>query len=304
MTGEILDGRYVVGAKQRETVTTTRFLAFDAKTTTSVEVEALDVCYRAGSRAARALLHEAELAARVDHPNVAVPLDIGKLEDGTPYVVRRCTTGETLTERLGLTGALPIADVLRVGLDLLSVLAAAHEAHVVHGAVHPDHVFLVEHEGVLLQSMISGFGREPRDRDDEVLGFSSIVFSSPERIDGCSASVASDIYGVAALLFVAATGMAPFVSAHSRVPKALLRVLVRALDSDPERRFPTARAMMHALLVVRVELGSAYAPAEESVPPPPQSVSGVFPCARSSDEEEAPPTRPSAPEAKRLARAS
>src|SRR5438045_3397843 len=109
---EILGGRYVV----EETAGERCFHGIDAKVGTPIEIELM------------ASVDEVRFASRVDHPNVPLPLDVGQLVDGTPYVVRRRYAGETLRARLARVGTLPLEEVVRLGIDLLSVIARAHES--------------------------------------------------------------------------------------------------------------------------------------------------------------------------------
>lgn len=173
---------------------------------------------------------------------------------------------------------LPTADVLRIGTQLLEALDKLHNTlGRSHGGLHPSRI-LVDRAGEVRSLRLSGFERsmafdEALTDDSRVpLGHAldELVYVAPEAADGFPvASVAADIYAVGAVLFRAAAGRVPHVlpagstiqMARSgwlhrtreplicapQVPAGLFQVLTRALDPEPSRRFPSARAMKDAL---------------------------------------------------------
>ena len=81
---------------------------------------------------------EARVANRVDHPGVARVFDDGVTDDGAPFLVTELVDGPTLEEeRVEAGGRLPIDEVVAIGLEVLDVLAAAHERGVVHRDLKP-----------------------------------------------------------------------------------------------------------------------------------------------------------------------
>jgi serine/threonine protein kinase len=230
--------------------------------------------------AARAVELEASASAEIDHPVVVAPRDVGVLTDGTPYVVRASREGTSLDDRICLGGPLPAADVVRLALDLLSALAAAHDKNMVHGALTPACVQVVDRESVILGVHLTGFGWDdgPEALECDVsLGFSRLSFVAPElRERGTLANVSSDLYAVAAILYFAATGSSPELarqgaSAFGPLPSRIARVLLRAMHPDPTERFECAREMLHGFLLARERASSSMSS--------PRSMfrSGVFP---------------------------
>lgn len=185
--------------------------------------------------------------------------------------------GQTLEERLCGAGALDVRDVLALGVALLQSLAAAHDRGITHGGLRPDGVLVVEHGGALVDTLVLGWGDDALDADS-ALGFAPLPFVAPERLAGEAPSVASDLYAVGALLYLAATGFPPCAAlSHADLPGRLVRVLVQALQRAPERRFLDAREMRDALASVAAV-----------------TQSGIFVCGAEGDEEgeeEVPPTR-------------
>ncbi len=121
-----------------------------------------------------------------------------------------------------LAGGTPtVADVLGIGLAVAGALAAAHGAGVVHGGVTPENV-LYRRNG---EFAVSDFGlalreRFPRDPTH------ALEYTSPETLSDDTRSVASDLYGLGAVLYAALTGAPPFPRRTGEQPgERILRVL-------------------------------------------------------------------------------
>src|SRR5690242_7047731 len=112
LVGATLDGRYVVREAIDEIGPMHVFLADDARTGRCVSVRAIRAGLDANAPAPQRLFRDARVAARIGHPNVLEPSDIGRLLDGTPYVVTERLTGEALDERIRVQGKLSVASAL------------------------------------------------------------------------------------------------------------------------------------------------------------------------------------------------
>lgn len=295
LKGKMLGQRYLVGELQMETDVSTLFRGEDTRTGCAVSVHVVRDGLGPASNAWQTLELEASSACAIRHPNVVTPHDIGVLDDGSPYLVTARFGGETLEDRVCLSGGLPVGDVVRIGLDLLSALSAAHDVEIVHGDLRPQSIFLVERDDLILQTLVSGFGRRACP-DSRGHGFADLAFVAPEIAAGAACTPASDIYAVGAILYLAATGFPPYSAPSAseleeevrhgtlRTPKALrpelparlVRVLMQALQTDPTQRFGSASEMLAALDIARGAFGAAYRklPADASeqttmLPPPP-----------------------------------
>src|ERR1041384_7788104 len=88
---------------------------------------------------------EAEIAAKLNHPNIVGVIDYNVAPDGTPYLVLDYLEGETLAERIA-RGPLALQPGLLVARRVGSALAAAHRAGIVHRDLKPQNIFLVPTE--------------------------------------------------------------------------------------------------------------------------------------------------------------
>ncbi len=199
---------------------------------------------------ARALRDQARNAAVLSVPGIARLLDTGE-QDGVIYLVREYAPGSSLRARLRERGPASAAEAVRIGIAVLGALAEAHERGVLHLALDPDDVIVSDEGDVCLIDFGIGAAvaaSRPGDAtallDDEHL--------APEQVTGAAPDERTDVYAVGSLLFELVTGEGPRGRASARgvrpdLPRALDRVLARALDPDPGRRYPSARAFADAI---------------------------------------------------------
>jgi len=153
--------------------------------------------------------------------------------------------------RLDERGPASPAETVRIGAAALRALAEAHERGVLHLALDADDVIVGDDGRVCLIDFGIGAAiaaSRPQDAA-ELLGDEHLA---PEQTAGEGTDARTDLYAVASLLFGSLTGGAPRGRTSARgirpdVPRALDRVLARALDPAPERRFPSARSFADAL---------------------------------------------------------
>ncbi|WP_437673728.1 serine/threonine-protein kinase [Sorangium sp. So ce131] len=235
------------------------------------------------------LVQEGRALSALSHPHVVKVEEVGVTSDGRPFLVMPRLFGETLRERLDARGPLPTAAAVRIAIQVLGGLSAAHRAGIVHRDVKPANVFLAQARGgaqgaegaesaVLIDfgiAKVSCDGLEP-STGSHVLG--TPRYLSPEQILGGEIDARTDVYAVGLLLFEAITGRGPFhvvdsmavMRAHLNTPAPRLRSLLwvppaldhavaRALEKAPGLRWQTADAMAAALAEVQ-EDGGGEAP--------------------------------------------
>lgn len=158
--------------------------------------------------------------------------------------------GESLADRLG-DGPLAPAEVRRLGRDVLDALAVIHRAGVVHRDIKPGNILLSGS-----RAMVTDFGiaREdsglPSDLTVPGLVFGTPAYMAPEQAMGLAATTRSDLFAVGQTLYEAVTGRRfdPYdASAWAAVPAALAAPLRRALELEPDQRWPNAETFREAL---------------------------------------------------------
>jgi serine/threonine protein kinase len=205
-------------------------------------------------------INESRLLGRVMHHNVVRAVESGVDPDGQPRLVMNYVAGVTLRELIVNEGALRVERAFGIAAQLLTGLAAIHEARVVHADIKSSNVLIGDQDRVTIIDfgLARTLSRELAP-DSELAGTPS--FMAPEVILGGAPSITSDLYAVGAILYEMLTGVTPFASsidmfdAHVnervippsvRAPDrnlsaAIDRVVLRALEKSPAARFQSAR---------------------------------------------------------------
>jgi predicted Ser/Thr protein kinase len=205
---------------------------------------------------------EAQLLARVKHPNVVAIHACARAPEG-PYLVTDFVEGEPLSRRADWT---PTAAATLVRA-LCDAVAALHAQGIVHRDLKPDNV-IVRDDGspVLLDFGVArGAGAESLTQSGVVVG--TPHYMAPEQAEGknvVALDARADVYGLGAVLFHLLAGRRPFDERGSSiallravldleprwpstdgrdVPRDLEAVVRKAMQKDPARRYDTARAM-------------------------------------------------------------
>src|SRR5580692_2314705 len=84
------------------------------------------------------LFREARAACAVRHPNVVEVYDVLELDDGSPVIVMELLEGLSLKERLAHEPRLPLPELSRILLPVVSAVSTAHELGYVHRDLKPD----------------------------------------------------------------------------------------------------------------------------------------------------------------------
>jgi eukaryotic-like serine/threonine-protein kinase len=191
----------------------------------------------------RRAVREAQLAARLRHPNVVGVYDIVE-DDGRLAIVMELVPVGSLSDRLRDHGPLPPAQVARIGLGVLAGLRAAHQAGVVHRDVKPTNILLGPEDRIVL----TDFGIA-KAVDSPALTTSGIVIGSPaylapERAHGQPAGAPADLWGLGVSLYAAVEGRLPFDR-----PGALATLTAVVSDEpDPFRRAGPLELVISGLL--------------------------------------------------------
>jgi serine/threonine protein kinase len=180
--------------------------------------------------ARRRAVREAQMAARVRHPNVVGVYDI--IEEGDrPSIVMELVPFRSLGDAVAEDGPMTPAEAARVGLSVLSALRAVHEVGVVHRDVKPANILLGPDGRVVL----ADFGIA-KAADSPALTISGVLLGSPsylapERARGGRAGAAADMWALGASLFAAVEGHPPFE--RDGVLASLTAVVADELEPSP-----------------------------------------------------------------------
>lgn len=198
-------------------------------------------------RVRRRFEREATAAARVRHPSAVAIHRIGRLPDGTPFLVMDYLEGRTLEEVLHGEGALPQPVAARLLAQLASALAAATERGVIHRDVRAANVILTDHDerAVLTDFGIAGILESGGEavtrltRMGETLG--SREHMSPEQLLGEPLTAATDVYGLGLLGYEMLTRRQPY---DAETPVALAAAHLHEAPRPLTELLPDADAQL------------------------------------------------------------
>ena len=156
---------------------------------------------------------EGRTAARLAHPNIVQVYDAGEGKlDGreSPYIVMEYVPGGDLKELIDRRGRLSGAELSRLGGEVCSGLAHAHERGVIHRDIKPHNILLDENGHAKVTDF--GIARALDTSQATLTGayLGTALYSSPEQLQGQKVTPKSDVYSLGVTLYQAATGEPPF----------------------------------------------------------------------------------------------
>ncbi len=216
----------------------------------------------------RRFFREARVASSLDHPGV-VKVHDAREEHGRLYLMMELIEGRSLRARLDTEGTLAEDAVRSIAIQVLDVLAAAHDRGIIHRDVKPDNLLMTADGDVKVSDF--GIARCLESSGDItkcgiILG--TPLYMAPEQCQANPVDARSDLYSLGATLYHLLAGRAPFedrnilavmrqhvyerpVPIRARVPglsPAFAAVIDRLLEKSPEARFASARDVIATLV--------------------------------------------------------
>jgi|GEM_PF-6493891 len=244
---------------------------FDAKrgdASTRFALKVLTDARLHGTRAFASIYDHARRVAALRSPHVVRTFDAGRLATGEPYIVMEQLPGRDLAAHVREHGAMPVPDVLRIGLQVASALAEAHAAGILHEDLKPANLVLVPCPSgapfvKLIDFGLTIRGDDPRDR----LVTGSPGYASPEQLEGAlDLDGRADVWALGVVLYELVTGLRAFEarslaearavvqqplpamsSPYGPVRPGVAALVARCLEVDRSRRFAWIRDVAAAL---------------------------------------------------------
>ncbi len=243
-------------------------------------------------------LQEARAASALNHPNILTIHEVGDL-DAARFIVLEFVEGETLRRRMQ-RGPLTLREILDIGIQTASALAAAHAAGIVHRDIKPENLMLRPDGYVkVLDFGVAKLIQQPDGPAGDVgltvasdtglgLVVGTIAYMAPEQARGLAVDGRADAFSLGVVLYELVTGRAPFagdtpsdvlvalldrepapIQLRARgVPLQLEWIVAKALEKDPALRYQTIADLRVDLLRLKaaVESGRVADAAAAAVP--------------------------------------
>jgi len=247
------------------------------------------------------LEQEARLASAIGDAHIVDVADIGRTDDGRPFIVMELLDGESLAQLLERTTP-PESRLARLVAQAARALAAAHGKGVIHRDIKPENLFVLERSGEDFVKVVDfgisklvGGGTGNRKLTGTGMVIGTTAYMSPEQARGEDVDERCDVYALGVVIYEAATGELPFTGDNDlqvlgRIanvdpppPRALRpaispeleRICMTAMAKRREDRYATASALADALDKLRAGAATAptaqsYVPAPAAAPRPPR----------------------------------
>jgi serine/threonine protein kinase len=224
------------------------YRATDTRLERTVAIKILPAHLSSDPLLRRRFEREAKAISSLNHPHICTLHDVGH-QDGTDFLVMEYLEGETLAQRLN-RGALALAELLKISIDILDALEQAHRSGIVHRDLKPANVMLTKGGAKLLDfglarprasgtsagaasaplhsvaiTISSASPQSPLTSSGGLVG--TVQYMAPELFGGKEADERSDIFSFGAMLYEMATGHRAFAG------KAQIKVVSTILEDDP-----------------------------------------------------------------------
>lgn len=241
--------------------------AFDPSLHRVVAVKVLAPYLAHNPQARKRFIREAQAIAAVSHDHV---ITIHAIDESVeqPKIVMQFIAGRSLQEKLDAEGSLDLKEVLRIGMQTASGLAAAHAQGLVHRDVKPSNILL---ENGIQRVKLTDFGLA-RAVDDASLTQSGVIagtpqYMAPEQANGDAVDHRADLFSLGSVMYAMCVGHSPFRASTTMgvlkrvchdpprpiqelnpdIPDWLCAIIMQLLAKRREDRFQTAKTVAEVL---------------------------------------------------------
>jgi serine/threonine protein kinase len=239
------------------------YLAFDPQLERQVAIKTLPLGADGAADRIDRLMQEARAASRLSHPNIVPVYEVGT-DSAVPYVVLEYVEGPTLRQLLSADGAMAPPHAVRIMSQILAGIAHAHSKGLVHGDIKPSNI-LLSHSGVP-RIMDFGVSREARAARMQV-PVGTVGYLAPEVFEQHAPDRRADVFALGLIFYEMLTGVrairdgneysAAYRTLTESIPPPSARkadidprldaIVLRAVERNPDARYPDALAMKEAL---------------------------------------------------------
>ena len=273
------------------------YLAEDTRLKRKVALKLLPPQFTIDATRVRRFTQEARAASALNHPNILTIYEIGQT-NSAHFIATEFIEGLTLREYVRQR-RMRLSEVLDVATQVVSALAAAHEAGVVHRDIKPENIML-RRDGIVkvLDFGLAKLAAQPsspvnteaatRTRASTNPGaiMGTVAYMSPEQASGREVDARTDLWSLGVVLYEMLTGRLPFEGkspSHTIVlvldeeptplvhylpdaPESLQEIVADALAKDADARFQTAKQMLSKLRRLKRRLDAGAHPDHSLAP--------------------------------------
>ena len=261
--GQLLDGRYRVGPRIARGGMASVHEAVDLRLHRTVAVKIMHPGLGDDGDFAARFVREARAAARLSHPNVVAVYDQGD-DDGTLFLAMELVTGHTLRDTVSKEAPMSPARALALLEPVVSALAAAHRAGIVHRDVKPENVLIADDGRVKVADfgLAKAVGTDTQHTATGGVLIGTVSYLAPELVAEGTSDARADVYAVGVVLYELLTGSKPH---EGETP---IQVAYKHVHEDvppPSQRVPGLPAYVDALVARATSRDTGQRPADAGV---------------------------------------
>jgi len=239
------------------------FLAQDESLERDVAIKILPADFISDLSRISRFVREAKVASALNHPNILTIYEVGEFEK-THFIASEYVNGKTLSTYLDQQTA-TLSDILKLAVQIVSALKAAHEAGIVHRDIKPDNI-MVRNDGIV---KVLDFGlakllenRNLKSGQTTAVGIimGTPNYMSPEQARGKEIDYQTDIFSFGVVLYEMLSGKLPFQGESindtiaailtkepktlENIPSKLTEIVEKCLQKDKQVRYLTAKSLL------------------------------------------------------------
>ena len=271
MKGIVLGNRYELLEKIGEGGMSEVFKARDNKLNRFVAAKILKKEFCNNADIVEKFMGEATAIATLSDNNIVNVLDVGTQGDDINYIVMEYVNGKTLKDVIKQVGKMNYETGISVAIQIAKALDCAHRNKIIHRDVKPQNILVTE-DGLM---KVTDFGIAKSSTSSTITNTSTIMGSahylSPEQAKGSFIDCRTDLYSLGVVLYEMVTGVVPFQgdsavtialkhiqeevvppkTLNSKIPDSLNKLILKAMEKEPSKRYQTAKEMIADLQKIK-----------------------------------------------------
>lgn len=243
------------------------YRAIEKRHNRTVAIKSLHKRHQGNPAAIQCFVREAQVLAKVRHPNVVGVHGLGQYPGGGYFLVLDWISGEDLQQKID-RGPMPIGDAITTVRQIANGIQAAHDSGVIHGDLKPANILTSSTGGVI----VTDFGLATSLNQPTLIPIprgGTLAYLAPEQLHAESLDERVDIYGLGAILYAMLTGQPPrqgqsdeiiTLIKNNQLPDQLLvepdahlsssglrNLILKCLEADPKHRFRNVSFFLQSL---------------------------------------------------------
>ena len=276
--GKIIDGRDEIQARIGEGGMGVVYRCKQISIDRTIAIKMLNTAMAGDPTWVQRFYNEAKACSRLQHPNTIRMFDFGQSSEGRLFMTMEFLDGISLRQALQ-PGPLAPQRVIKILIQCCASLAEAHSIGIIHRAIKPDNVFLLNMAGSpdfvkVLDFSVAKLLEGDRLKTQAGVVFGTPQYMSPEQGRGLPLDARSDLYALGILAHEMLSGTVPYndenpmtvIQMHlhaavppmpSSVPYSVQQIVRRAMEKDAARRYQSSGEMMQHCQQVFAELNAS-----------------------------------------------